>query len=103
MVKIGQGTDVTQELERLQLEAMGLQLEAEASQSTQLSILAAQQAAIFTETQQSRIDNAMRNQILSDISTALQGNSSGERVQHSANIRALSEGSQFSTFREMKE
>ena len=103
MVKIGQGTDVTQELERLQLEAMGLQLEAEASQSTQLSILAAQQAAIFTETQQSRIDNAMRNQILSDISTALQGNSSGERVQHSANNRALSEGSQFSTFREMKE
>ncbi|MEB3281225.1 MAG: hypothetical protein VKK42_20105 [Lyngbya sp.] len=103
LVQTGQNTDVTQELERLQLEAMGLQLDAEASQSGQLSILAAQQAAIFTETQQSRIDNAMRNQILSDISTALQGDKAGERVQHSANIRALSEGSQFSTFREMKE
>ncbi|MEL7039651.1 MAG: hypothetical protein AAFO04_29175 [Cyanobacteria bacterium J06592_8] len=100
LVQTGQNTDVTQELERLQLEAMGLQLDAEASQSSQLSILAAQQAAIFTETQQSRIDDAMRNQILSDISTALQGDKAGERVQNAANIRALANGSQFSTFKE---
>lgn len=90
LVQTGQSTDVTQELERLQLEAMGLQLEAEASQSSQLSVLAAQQAAIYTETQQSRIDDAMRNQILSDISTTLQGDKAGERVQNAANIRALS-------------
>ncbi|MGB3401153.1 MAG: hypothetical protein WBA77_00520 [Microcoleaceae cyanobacterium] len=103
LVQTGQGTDVTQELERLQLEAMGLQLEAEASQSSQLSVLAAQQAAIYTETQQSRIDDAMRNQILSDISTSLQGDKAGERVQNAANIRALSNGSQFSTFWENQE
>jgi hypothetical protein len=103
LVQTGQSTDVTQELERLQLEAMGLQLEAEASQSSQLSVLAAQQAAIYTETQQSRIDDAMRNQMLSDISTTLQGDKAGERVQNAANIRALSNGSQFSTFRENQE
>lgn len=100
LIADGESTDVTQKLERLQLDAMGLQLQAEATQSNQLSVLAAQQAAIFTETQQSRIDNAFRNQLLSDISKNLQGNNAGNRVEKSANIRALANGSQFSTFNE---
>ncbi|NET45984.1 hypothetical protein [Okeania sp. SIO2B3] len=100
LVSEGESTDVTQDLERLQLEAMGLKLQAEATQSNQLSILSAQQAAMFAETQQNRIDNAYRNQILSDISTTLQGGNAGNRVEKSANIRALANGSQFSTFNE---
>ena len=100
LVSEGESTDVTQDLERLQLEAMGLKLQAEATQSSQLSVLSAQQAAMFVETQQTRIDNAYRNQILSDISTTLQGGNAGNRVEKSANIRALANGSQFSTFNE---
>ncbi len=102
LVSEGEATDVTQELERLQLKTQGLQLQAEATQSSQLSILAAQQAAMYTETQQNRIDNAMRNQILSDISKNIQGQNAGNRVEKSADIRALANGSQFSTFNEPK-
>ncbi len=100
LVSEGEGTDVTQDIERLQLEAQGLQLQAEATQSSQLSILAAQQAAMYTETQQNRIDNAMRNQILSDISKNLQSQNAGTRVDKSAAIRSLANGSQFPTFNE---
>ncbi|NET13445.1 MAG: hypothetical protein F6K08_11590 [Okeania sp. SIO1H6] len=100
LVTQGEGTDVTQEIERLQLKAQGLQLQAESTQSSQLSLLAAQQAAIYTETQQSRIDDAMRNQILSDISKNLQSQNAGGRVEKSTAIRALANGSQFPIFNE---